>query len=341
MALLPFTVAAPELAPWLIVISFLGLAAALRAFRRLALPALAALLIAAWPLMQIPTVEHKMATQLTAPAQRPPFVLLDCFRGIRTAAIEPELLPFNIHYYRPRAAGDRPGLIDIYGGAWQRGSPTDNQRFARYMASRGYAVFAIDYRHAPAWKFPAQMEDVRAAISFIHAHSRSYQTDPDRLVVCGRSAGAELALLAAYEPGPVPIAAAIGFYSPTDLTLGYADPPSPDPIHVRAVLEAYLGGAPAAFPERYRAASPVSYANRPLPPTLLIHGSRDHLVKPEFSRELYGRLIASGNRAVLLEIPWAEHAFDAVFSGIGSQLALHYLERFLAESLAPRHPKAG
>jgi hypothetical protein len=48
-------------------------------------------------------------------------------------------------------------------------------------------------------------------------------------------------------------------------------------------------------------------------------------------RELQGKLLSSGNRAVLLEIPWAEHAFDAVFAGIGNRLALHYVEQFLAQ----------
>ena len=140
-----------------------------------------------------------------------------------------------------------------------------------------------------------------------------------------------MALLAAYEPGPVPVRAVIAFYAPTDLAAGYNDLPSPDPIDVRQVLSTYLGGSPAQAPEAYRAASPITYAQRALPPTLLIQGARDHIVKPRFPRELQGKLLGSGNRAVLLEIPLAEHAFDAVFPGIGNRLALHYVEQFLAQ----------
>jgi acetyl esterase/lipase len=143
-------------------------------------------------------------------------------------------------------------------------------------------------------------------------------------------------LLAAYEPGPVPIRAVIAFYPPTDLAAGYADQPSPDPIDVRQVLATYLGGSPSQAPSAYYAASPVTYAQRPLPPTLLIQGARDHIVKARFPRELQGRLLAAGNRAVLLEIPWSEHAFDAVFPGIGNRLSLHYIEQFLAQSLTAR-----
>jgi acetyl esterase/lipase len=263
-----------------------------------------------------------------SPSAPPHF--LEFFRNIPRANIEPETLPLNIRYYAPAGDAPHPGLIDIYGGAWQRGAPGDSRQFDTYMAHKGYAVFAIDYRHAPAYRFPVQIEDVRAAISFVHANAAKYRTDPDRLILCGRSAGGQLALLAAYEPSPIPIGAVISFYGPTDLAAGYTDQPSPDPIDVRQVLATYLSGSPSQAPSAYSAASPVTYAQRRLPSTLLIQGAQDHIVKPRFARELQRKLMAAGNRAVLLEIPWSEHAFDAVFPGIGNHLALHYIEQFLA-----------
>lgn len=48
---------------------------------------------------------------------------------------------------------------------------------------------------------------------------------------------------------------------------------------------------------------------------------------------MYERLCSAGNTAMLLEILWAEHAFDAVFHGVSNQLALYYTERFLAWAL--------
>jgi acetyl esterase/lipase len=54
------------------------------------------------------------------------------------------------------------------------------------------------------------------------------------------------------------------------------------------------------------------------------------LVQAKFGRALFEKLRATGNRAVWLELPWAEHAFDAVFNGVSNQLALYYTERFLA-----------
>jgi acetyl esterase/lipase len=83
------------------------------------------------------------------------------------------------------------------------------------------------------------------------------------------------------------------------------------------------------MPDRYRLASPIRYVRRSLPPTLFVHGSRDHLVQLKFIQQMHQRLLADGNTSVLLEIPWAEHAFDAVFQGLSNQLALYHTERFL------------
>ena len=226
-----------------------------------------------------------------------------------------------------------PTLVQIYGGAWQRGAPNDDPGLARYLASTGYVVVAIDYRHAPRWTWPAQMMDVRAALAWTREHAVEYGIDPSRLAVMGRSAGAHLAMLAAYEPGTPPLRAVVSYYGPVDLPEGYRHPPSPDPLDIRTIDEAFLGGTPDSMLERYREASPITYVTRPLPPTLLIYGSRDHIVEPRFGRMLHDRLVATGTKSAFLEIPWADHAFDAVPSGVSAQIALYYTERFLAWAL--------
>jgi len=213
-----------------------------------------------------------------------------------------------------------------------------------YMASRGYAVFAIDYRHAPQFVYPAQLEDVRAALSFIHSHAAGYDADPGRIALYGRSAGGQLALRTAYDSGPIPIRAVISLYGPSNLLRGYRELPSPDPIDVRLTLSTYIGGTPAQALEKFRDASPFNLAQNLVPPTLLVQGGRDHIVKPEFARALFEKLTAAGNQAYLLEIPWAEHSFDEVFSGLGNQVALRYIEGFLEAALelksgiTPRKP---
>ncbi|PSN14883.1 esterase [filamentous cyanobacterium CCT1] len=320
-----------------------------------------ALVVSLLPLMQVNGTSAAIAAEMQAVlgtdylAQIPPslqeqlrpqpFRLWDVFRGIAPAPTPlsiqrgvvfatPAGVPLRLNVYRPSAAGTYPTLVVIYGGAWQGGSPDSHETFSRYIAAQGYAVVAIDYRHAPQYPFPAQLEDVRAALTYLKTHGVELGADLSRLALMGRSAGAQLAAIATYEqPSILPIRAVINYYGPVDLTTGYDDPPIPDPIDTRAVLRAFLGGTPDQHPSLYRRASPINYVQPGLPPTLLVYAGRDHVVQARYGHQLYHQLQATSNQAVWLEIPWSEHAFDILFNGVGNQLALYYTERFLAWAL--------
>ena len=318
--LLNFTVAIPELAPWLALfdLAVIGLAAWFD--RRLLLPAVICFSLAAWPVFEA----LRMDARLT---------LASLYRPLPTGSVTPVRLPLNILLYPGRGEGLRPAVIAIYGGAWQRGGPSDDAPLNSYLASHGYSVFAIDYRHAPAVRYPAPLEDVRAALRFIYSHAAEYHVDAGRIVLCGHSSGGQLALLTAYQPGDIPLRGVIAFYSPVNLTRGYHEMPITDPIDIRGSLSTYIGGTPEDMAQAFLDASPVMWAGSPVPPTLLIQGQKDHVVKPEFTRELYQKLVASGNDAELVEIPWSEHSFDAVFSGLGSRVALLKVMDFLQRVL--------
>ena len=361
--LLPLGVGAPEVSPWLMGANAIAVLLALRFVRkrwlRIVLAcSLFSLVISTLPLSQFPAANQRAEASMQAALgtnylaqiaptfqaqMRPkPFVLSDAFLGIPEQPVRtttgirfaaPDGVPLTLTVYHPPQVGKHPTIVAIYGGAWQRGSPNNDAPFSRYMAARGYTVVAIDYRHAPRYRFPAQLEDVRSALTYIQQHAEALEVDVTRLAVMGRSAGAHLAMLAAYQPSSIAIRAVVNYYGPVDLTKGYYDLPNPDPINSRAVLNALLGGSPEQFPALYRQASPYELINKPLPTSLLVYGGRDHLVQAKFGRSLYDRLQATGSRAVWLEIPWAEHAFDEVFNGVSNQLALYYTERFLAWTL--------
>lgn len=257
----------------------------------------------------------------------------DVSRGVRVVVHDGDTLTVDI--YRPLSAAGadsamRPVLVQIYGGAWQRGEPVNNDEFAEYMSGQGFVVFAIDYRHAPRFRFPTQVEDVRHALAWIGANAGALLADTSRMVLIGRSAGAHLAMMAAYAVDAPRIRAVVNFYGPVDLTEGYRQPPRPDPLSVREIEEAFIGGTPSELPDVYRRASPISLVTRQLPPTLLIYGGRDHIVEPRFGDLLAGRLRAEGTTVVHVEIPWAEHSFDAIPNGPSGQLSRYVTERFIA-----------
>jgi len=362
--LYPLAVGAPEISPWLVAINAIALLLNLprrhqgKVYIILPICNLFALILSLLPLMQFPAANAAIATEmqavlgenylaavpqaLRAQLRPQPFILADAFRGIpiRDVRIDrtivfanPDGVSLKLNLYRPMQIAKYPAIITLYGGAWLRGNPDYNEEFSRYMAALGYCVVAIDYRHAPKYRFPAQLEDVQAALSYIKTHADNWEIDLNRIALMGRSAGAHLAMLTAYDSSVLPIRAVVNYYGPNDLIRGYNDPPFPDAIDVRAVLRAFLGGTPDELNELYRRASPINYVKPNLPPSLLVYAGRDHIVQAKFGRSLYERLRATGNRAILLEIPWAEHAFDTVFNGPSNQLALYYTERFLAHAL--------
>ncbi len=370
--LLPLAVGAPELSPWLLLASLVVCAVTFRASNvnataRVAfnLAAVSAVLCA-YPLARAPLVVGTFDTsmeqglgigydnQIPADARvalrAHPISVADLARGISHGDVRirrgiefarPGGVPLTLDVYGPVSAGPGPGaaerrhpiLLQVYGGAWQRGSPEDNATFASSFASKGYVVVAVDYRHAPEWKWPAQIEDVRAALGWILAHAAEYDGDRGRIGMIGRSSGAQLALVAAYQAGVPLVRAVASYYGPVDLVEGWRQPPRPDPLGTRTILETYLGGTPENVPVAYHDASPVTYAVPRVPPTLLIYGSRDHVVEARFGRQLHERLQQVGATSVLLEIPWAEHAFDLLPNGLSGQIALYYTERFFAWAL--------
>jgi acetyl esterase/lipase len=359
------SVGAPEVGVWLILLALVVAAFATREARRSRVAkltivcAIVTIMVAVVPFLQFPATARRFDSAMraglgkdylseidesdTRRLRRHPLDVRELLTGLEAG--EPRVVrgarfavndgvPLTLDVYRPTSPGTYPGIVEVYGGGWQRGAPADNAAFDSYLATHGYVVFAIDYRHAPQWRWPAQQSDVGAALEWIARHGTEYDADPTRLAVMGRSSGAELAMVAAYARGGPPIRAVVSYYGPVDLIEGYRHPPRPDPLDVRQLLVAFLGGPPEDAPDAYRSASPIGYVDRALPPTLLVYGAHDHIVEARFGRMLQSRLLAAGSTSVYLEIPWAEHGFDVITGGPSGQLALFYTERFLAWALA-------
>jgi acetyl esterase/lipase len=360
-SLLPLSVATPEISPALLSFNLLLLLVLIQQKRKpkLALSlALIALILSALPLAQLPKAQAQADRNLNTflnsiqksvnvqnstvqNIRSKAFSLRDFISGIPQSPIrETQNLTFtsdntqlSLNLYRPSSPGLNPTIVTIYGGAWQRGTPNSDAVFNRYLASQGYSVWAISYRHAPAYTFPTQLQDVQAALRFIQNHAVEYEVDLNHVAIVGRSAGAQLASLAAYGASPFPIQSIVNYYGPVNLTSGYYNLPTPDPIDSRSVLTAFLGGTPAEFPDRYIQASPINSVKPGLPPSLLIYGGRDHIVESRFGKHLAEALTQNQNPVLFIEIPWADHAFDAVFQGVSNQFALYYVDRFLAATL--------
>lgn len=347
----PLVVGASEYSPVLVLLDLLWCLPVNRLLRStpsLRFAGLAALIVSAClavrPLTQYTRVATAASEQLGTADLPPRFSLMAAFTGLPTSAdvvertvayAAPDAEQLTMRIYSLPKREMRPTVVVLYGGAWRNGTSAQAANVSRALAARGYLVAALDYRHAPRSVFPAQVDDVSRGILLLRDSSEAWGIDITRMAILGRSSGGHLAELAAYMPSGYPFRAVIAIYAPWDLVEGYMDLPSPDPIGVRGVLTSFMKGMPEQKLSQYRMASPVSYVRPGLPPTLLLFGGRDHVVKPEFNRKAAQRLRAAHVPVVSVELPWAEHGFDLAPTGLGGQLAFNVISDFLDINLKP------
>ncbi|QDT16796.1 alpha/beta fold hydrolase [Alienimonas californiensis] len=201
--------------------------------------------------------------------------------GVTFAERETGALKLDLYLPGPNAKpGEEPPLVVlIHGGGWRKGERGGERNKALWLAARGYAAATIDYRLAGTAKFPAAIEDVRAAVQFLRSKAGEYGYDEDRFAVVGSSAGAHLAALLATMNPPAEeqkglvdaisaqVQAAVVIAGPTDTESKQAIDSSRRPD---SNYRLFLGGTFDEVPEQYTAASPAHWATADAPPMLLI-----------------------------------------------------------------------
>ncbi len=115
---------------------------------------------------------------------------------------KPEGKELLARVYRPKGRPDAPliGLVDVHGGAWNRGDRTVGVHHGRGLAAAGVVVASLDFRQGPADKHPAGSADVAAGVRWLRAHAPRLGVDPGRIGLTGQSSGGHLALLVAVQP---------------------------------------------------------------------------------------------------------------------------------------------
>ena len=127
----------------------------------------------------------------------------------------------TLDYYPAQGARDAPWILVIHGGGWETGDSSQLAELNSVLAGWGIAVFAINYRLAPQNKWPAPLEDARAAVEFVRSLAGEFGVSSSRWAVLGRSAGGQIAGVLAYtmtENGPRRL---VSLYAPGDLFLAW------------------------------------------------------------------------------------------------------------------------
>lgn len=193
----------------------------------------------------------------------------------------------TLDVYVPEAISGRPGgrpvVIFFYGGSWNSGTRRGYAFVGRALAAQGFVTIIPDYRLVPEVRYPSFVEDGAAAVAWARANAGRFGGDPDAIVLAGHSAGAYIgAMLALDERWLGSDRAAVkGF-------VGLAGPYDFAPFDVAASRAAF-----GAWP-RPEETQPVAWAGAGDPPSLLLVGDKDTLVRPANSDALAARLRADG-----------------------------------------------
>ncbi|HUL54004.1 MAG TPA: alpha/beta hydrolase [Opitutaceae bacterium] len=233
----------------------------------------------------------------------------------------------------PGGPGPHPVAILVHGGGWSGGDKSGSNHpgdgadispwFAPLTAAK-FTWFSINYRLAPAHRWPACFEDVQTAIRWVKAHAAEYGGDPGRIALFGHSAGGHLVCLAGTEPTEdTRVQAVVGFAPVTDFEYEL-------PIRggLSKSLQGLLDRPQAVTPEALailRAMAPINHVKRGLPPFLLVQGDADKTVPIQESRNFAAKLQTSGVTCDLVVIPGAPHRLLS-----WDQFDPHYAENVIA-----------
>jgi acetyl esterase/lipase len=194
--------------------------------------------------------------------------------------------------------GPFPVILHIHGGAFAIGDKRDMYLMSYFLGlKRGYAVVSVNYRLSAEAIFPAGLQDLKASIRWLRANQAQYYLDGNRIATCGGSAGGNYAAMICLTPNvsalddlslgnpdyPCEVQAAVDMFGPTDFLkmdeqlaesgLGPCDHSEEESPESR-----YMGAKITEIPDKVQLANPMTYVHNDMPPILIQHGRKDHLV---------------------------------------------------------------
>jgi acetyl esterase/lipase len=254
-------------------------------------------------------------------------------------------------YWPQDFEGPYPVIVSIHGGGYCVGDKVGSDALVAWEGlDRGYAVVSVNYRLSGEAPFPAQINDVKAAIRFIKAHAGEYNLDPNRIAVWGASAGGTLSAL---------VGATADVKELSDPSLG--NPEQSERVQVvidwcgpmnlltmdQQYKESGVKGYPTNIPSSYgskyfarlvtevpdlaRKANPETYITPDDPPVFIQHGTTDDWVPYQQSVEYAAKLEkVLGKDKVFLEImPGVAHGGIPFNNGQNVSKVLDFLDKYL------------
>ena len=244
-------------------------------------------------------------------------------------------------YLPEGTTGPVPVVLWVHGGAFMFGEKSDPQSL-QALLDGGFAVASTNYRLSGTDQWPAQLEDISAAVAYLRANAADLGVDPGRVALFGASAGGHLVsttgLTLAADPATA-VQAVVDWYGPVDFTTMDADIEATGVTRATGRNDAadspeskLIGVGVADDPDLARTVSPLHVlatlpAGTVLPPFLIMHGDADTFIAPTQSERLRDALLAHpGQSGVTFELlAGAGHGSGGFQESAASQTVVDFL----------------
>ena len=280
--------------------------------------------------------------------------LIRAIGGAPTPSPEPQLVYATIDgtdlradlWLPPAAAtaapGSVPAVVYVHGGAFIWGTVGTRPLLMGAVRDAGIVAIDVDYRLSPPPRWDQAPADVLCALSWMQTAPELVAVDLEKVVVVGESAGGSLALVAGFaagtdaigsscpDAGPPVVPAGVVALAPAADLAGIWEDASIFGFDGRRFPEAYIGGPPAEYPDRYAAASPFRLLRADLPPTVIVAAESDRMVRLDRITSIVDQIRAAGSECELIVAPFTGHGFDGEPNSFGNQLAEAVVTDFVA-----------
>lgn len=254
----------------------------------------------------------------------------------------------KLDLYVPEGNGPFPLIINIHGGGFMMGDKS-NPPLTDELLAAGYAVASIDYRLSGEAKFPAAVQDAKAALRFLRANAAEYKLNPDKFGAYGGSAGGNLAAMLGTSCGVKElegadlgnadqsscVQAVVDWFGPTDFLqmdkqfTGTSCPVNHDAAN--SPESQYVGAPIQTVPDKANAANPITYVSSDDVPFLIQHGTADCNVPPQQGKLLADALTPAigADKVTYTLLDGAGHGGAQFSTAENVKLVMDFLNKYL------------
>ena len=230
------------------------------------------------------------------------------------------VLQLDLYLPKPNKGAQKPAIVFVHGGGWRVGYRTNFAPFAIAMAERGYVAATISYRLSPEAKYPAAIQDVKAAVRWLRSNAKKYDVNPAQIAVSGGSAGGQIASLMGmtnrlekFDPQAKSsrissaVQAIVNIDGLSDFTSKAARFYEDDPRKNPSAAGAWFGGRYAEKTQLWHEASPTFYVKKDSPPILFLISAQARFSVGH--KEMIEKMQPFGIPYEVTQIPNSSHSF--------------------------------